>query len=147
MYSTESCTAILMCLEALKKLQSTIMDSPEKVHGRGRSTDCAAGQSFDGIFEGGRNGPRPTDRTTEQKPCQNTSSQLVVIVMAAAAAAGTNVVSVPHQSGGALTLPHPFRLPLFETLFQNGEHLICRPSKRPATEEGLRLSCLARAEV
>ena len=26
---------------------------------------------------------------------------------------------------GGLTLPHQFRLPLFETLFQKGEHLIC----------------------
>ena len=87
-------------VEALKKFQSTVMDSlPGKytITTDGRLTAAvAAGQSFDGIFEGGRNGPRLNERL---QACQNTSSsQLVVIVMAAA---GTNVVSVPHQSGAA----------------------------------------------
>ena len=90
-------------VEALKKFQSTVMDSlPGKytITTDGRLT--AAGQSFDGIFEGGRNGPRPNERL---QACQNTSSsQLVVIVMAAAA--GTNVVSVPHQSGAAVAAAH-----------------------------------------
>ena len=90
-------------VEALKKFQSTVMDSlPGKytITTDGRLT--AAGQSFDGIFEGGRNGPRLNERAMQA--CQNTSSsQLVVIVMAAA---GTNVVSVPHQSGAAVAAAH-----------------------------------------
>ena len=91
-------------LEALKKFQSTVMDSlPGKytITTVGRLT--AAGQSFDGIFERGRLRTE-TERTSERRPSAGLPEheQPVVIVMAA----GTNVVSVPHQSGGAATAAH-----------------------------------------